>query len=167
MKRIEDVEALISDLRPAAVSRSLQDKVAADLEMDAQWMKPSTAPISRAKSKLWWQPMTWSAIGAAAAVVAMLVMPARQVPQAESTAQSTKASAPAALDAKRMMSVSTTREVLSAEDQGIRYNARNQPEQHLKVHGVERRIWIDPRDGSQYLIEIPIEDRMVLPADFQ
>ncbi len=167
MKKIPDIETLISDLRPAGVSRSLRERIAADLDMDEQWMKPEAVPAIRPQQKLWWQPMTWSAIGAAAAVVAMLVMPARNAPQSEVATQAASSKPPVLLDAKKMLPVSTTREVLSAEDQGIRYNAQNQPEQHLKVHGVERRIWIDPRDGSQYLIEIPIEDRMVLPANFQ
>ncbi len=95
MKKIPDIETLISDLRPAGVSRSLRERIAADLDMDEQWMKPEAVPAIRPQQKLWWQPMTWSAIGAAAAVVAMLVMPARNAPQSEVATQATQSKPPA------------------------------------------------------------------------
>lgn len=67
-----------------------------------------------------------------------------------------------------VMPVSTVREVMNAENQGIQYNAISRlPEQHMKIVSMERHAWIDPRDGAQITVEMPREDSVVLPVSFQ
>jgi hypothetical protein len=102
----------------------------------------------------------WATIGAAAAIVVMGL--------GEKASTTAHDAALAATPVPAVLPVSTIREVVEAQDEGIRYNAESRlPEQHMRIVSLERRAWIDPRDGAQITVEVPREDSIVLPVSFQ
>jgi hypothetical protein len=108
--------------------------------------------------------MLWTSLGAAAAVVLMSLASNDDVSGSGDlvVARGSTPSAPSVLP------VSTIREVVQAQDEGIRYNSSSRlPEQHMKIVSLERRAWIDPRDGAHITIEVPREDSVVMPVSFQ
>jgi hypothetical protein len=57
---------------------------------------------------------------------------------------------------------------MEAQDEGIQYNDVSRlPEQHVRLVSMERRAWIDPRDGAKIIVEMPREESVVLPVSFQ
>ena len=149
-----DIETLLAGLKPQGPSAALSRQVAKELELDRQWMH---LPAQAARQS-WWRPLSWSAMGAAAAVLAMSAFSGPEVPGASL----------AAAPAPSVMPVTTIREVVSAQDEGIQYNASSRlPEQRVKLMSVERHAWIDPRDGAHITLERPREDSVLLPVSFQ
>lgn len=146
-----DIESLLTSLSPARPSAALVERVDRELEQDLSWAR---AP--KRKSPTWWTPVMWSSLGAAAAVLVMSALPGEEV-STNSLAQNSS-----------VMPVSTIREVVDAQDQGIQYNDISRlPEQHVKLVSLERHAWIDPRDGAHITVELPREDSVVLPVSFQ
>lgn len=146
-----DIESLLTSLSPARPSAALVERVDRELEQDLSWAR---AP--KRKSPTWWTPVMWSSLGAAAAVLVMSALPGEEV-STSSLAQNSS-----------VMPVSTIREVVDAQDQGIQYNDISRlPEQHVKLVSLERHAWIDPRDGAHITVELPREDSVVLPVSFQ
>lgn len=146
-----DIESLLTSLSPARPSAALVERVDRELEQDLSWAR---AP--KRKSPTWWTPVMWSSLGAAAAVLVMSALPGEEA-STSSLAQNSS-----------VMPVSTIREVVDAQDQGIQYNDISRlPEQHVKLVSLERHAWIDPRDGAHIMVELPREDSVVLPVSFQ
>jgi hypothetical protein len=146
-----ELESLLQSMTPARPSAALAKCVDDELKSDLSW-----ARTSRGRVPSWLSPVMWASLGAAAAVMAMghLNEPEAPLPQ---VSQMTS-----------VMPVSTVREVMNAENQGIQYNAISRlPEQHMKIVSMERHAWIDPRDGAQITVEMPREDSVVLPVSFQ
>ncbi|MFM2177347.1 MAG: hypothetical protein RL015_1445 [Verrucomicrobiota bacterium] len=146
-----ELETLLQSLTPACPSAALAKRVDDELKSDLSW-----ARTSRGRVPTWLSPVLWASMGAAAAVLVMsgLHEPESMPPQ---VSQMTS-----------IMPVSTIREVMNAENQGIQYNATSRlPEQHMKIVSMERHAWIDPRDGAQITVEMPREDSVVLPVSFQ
>ncbi len=161
------VESLLQSLNPAPPSADLLARVEHELDLDSQWLDE---PVTRRKPR-WLAPTGWAVIGAAAAAVIAL---AGLLPLGNSGASRDQAaplvSAPGTGNHALPpgLPVSTIREVVSTQDQGIRYNDQSHlPEQHLKMISVERHAWIDPRDGAQITVEVPREEHVVLPVSFQ
>ena len=153
-----DVENLLRGLPPAAPSSALRTRVEHELDLDAQWLRPA---LKRRAPQRWLAPMGWGALGAAAAAVVMSVLP--QQPGAAPAATVAAAPTPPAI-----FPVTTIREVVDAKADGIRYNSQSHlPEQHVRLMSVERRAWIDPRDGAEITVETPREQSVVLPVNFQ
>lgn len=149
-----DLETLLSGLQPHGPSAALSRGVEKELEQDRQWM---LAPTSKRQSGL--TPVFWGALGAAAAVLVMSVMPGTEATSAPSVVS---------VSSPSVLPVSTIREVVGAQNEGIQYNAESQlPEQHVKLVSMERHAWIDPRDGAHITLEMPREDSVVLPVSFQ
>ncbi len=150
-----DLESLLTGLTPRAPSVEMRQRVAAEMELDRQWMR---APVRHRST--WRLPAFWASVGAAAAVLVMTVM---QPAATRSPASIARVSAP-----QSVMPVSTIREMVDAQDEGIQYNQESQlPEQHVKLVSVERHAWIDPRDGAHITVEMPREDSVILPVSFQ
>jgi anti-sigma-K factor RskA len=148
-----DLETLLQSLAPARPSPGLAERVDRELALDMSWAQ---TPLRRAPR--WWSPVMWSSVGAAAAVALMSLLPSGETPVL--VAQPSAGTA--------VMPVTTLREVVEAQDEGIRYNElSNLPEQHLKLVSLERHAWIDPRDGAHITVEMPREDSVVLPVAFQ
>lgn len=151
-----DLETLLSGLAPRGPSAALSQKVAKELDADRQWMH---TPV-RAKTHRWLGSVSWAAAGAAAAVLTMSLLSGTGDAGSGPTVASTPAPA--------LMPVTTIREVVSAENEGIHYNASSRlPEQRVRLMSVERHAWTDPRDGAQIILERPREESVVLPVSFQ
>jgi hypothetical protein len=151
-----DLENLLASLAPARPSAALEHRVNRELEQDLRWaLRPER------HSPRWLPPMLWTTLGAAAAVVVMSLTQVVQEPVGLASVPSTSA-------VPSVLPVSTIREVVDTQDQGIRYNETSRlPEQHMKIVSLERRAWIDPRDGAHITVEVPREDSVVLPVSFQ
>lgn len=146
------IESMLRGLSPAAVSPALSQRVDEELKLDMSWLHTSRSPRHNVK---WLSAAGWSALGAAAAVAVMGLLPHL------GTAPSPLAATP------RMLPVSTIREWENVQDEGIHYSKERLPEQHLRVIARERQTWIDPRDGAQMTVEFPREQKVVLPVSFQ
>jgi anti-sigma-K factor RskA len=159
-----ELENLLQSLTPAAPTTALQRRVEHELELDNQWMRAAPAPAQQRQKVPRWLPATsWGALGAAAAVLVMGLVPDR--PQ---TPTPTAAAVAALTPQSSVMPMTTIREVVDAQDQGIQYNTLSRlPEQHVKLVSVERHAWIDPRDGAEITVEVPREESVILPVSFQ
>lgn len=155
-----ELENLLASLAPARPGAALAQRVDRDLEQDMLW---ALSPAPRRATR-WLPPVCWTSLGAAAAVLVMSLTPAGSTAGHSSalTAATTIPASPA------LFPVSTIREIVDAQDEGIRYNAVSRlPEQHMKIVSLERRAWIDPRDGAHITVEMPSEDSLILPVAFQ
>lgn len=151
-----DIETLLSGLQPREPSANLNRAVAKELETDRQWMSDT----SERRRHSWLGAVCWSAAGAAATLAVMSVFSAGE-PSAP-TGPLVTVTPPSVLP------VTTIREVVAAEPEGIQYNANSRlPEQRVRLKSLERQIWTDPRDGAQITLERPREDSVVLPVSFQ
>ncbi|MEN3939993.1 hypothetical protein WJU23_01785 [Prosthecobacter sp. SYSU 5D2] len=151
-----ELETLLSGLPPRGPSAALSQRVAKELVTDRQWMH---TPLPDVKHR-WLGSVSWAAAGAAAALLTMSLLSG---PGEADTAPSF-----AAVPAPAVMPVTTIREVVSAENEGIHYNASSRlPEQRVRLLSVERHAWTDPRDGAQIILERPREESVVLPVSFQ
>jgi hypothetical protein len=149
-----DIESLLQSLSPAKPSNALTKSVDHELEQDLSW----AGTAKRAPNLNWFAPVMWTSLGAAAAVMVMGAMPVSLV----------NTGSPALSRVPSVMPVSTIREVMEAQNEGIQYNDVSRlPEQHVRLVSMERHAWIDPRDGAQITVEVPREDSVVLPVSFQ
>ena len=165
-----NLEHLLRTLTPAAPSAELTERVKHDFALATMFREAaeSATPLPAQQRT----PMTcasaalWAGVGAAAAVVVMLALPQGAARSSSgSTLASGKASGTQQLDA--IMPVSTTREWVGVEDQGIHFVTPDNPQRQMQVRTVERHRWIDPRDGAEYIIETPQVESVALPVKFQ
>ena len=148
-----EIEKLLSEMRPRAASAELEKRIEHDLAFTSGLRLIEGGAKPR---KMSWQPVAWIGLGAAAAFVIMSLSPANL-----------GTSGRAAIASGSALPVSSTREWINADDQGVRFNSEKLPERHLRLTSMERHEWIDPRDGAQISVEIPREDTVVLPVKFQ
>lgn len=162
-----NVEHLLRSLRPAAPSAELTQRVERDLKLAALFREAAPASVAaKPRRTLWQSHLTWAAIGAAAAVLVMSVMPARTGLQTGSELASQSQTAEAPLT-DRLLPVSSTREWVDLEDGGISFATPDSPQRQMRVHSLERHQWIDPRDGAEYTVEVPTVESVVLPVKYQ
>lgn len=157
-----DLERMLAGLAPVAVSSRLESRVERDLMIDSGLsVIDGGALVKPVKSKkiMWWHPVAWAALGAAAAVAVTSLGPVHARTRAVGLA-SVEHQAPS-------IPVSSTREWLNADDQGVHFNSQQLPERRLRLTSMERHEWVDPRDGAQITVEIPREDTVVVPVEFQ
>lgn len=173
-----EIENLLMGLTPAAPSARLGREVDRELEQDLSWARQDARGRS-GRVMRWLTPVMWSGLGAAAAVAVMMAaggpgadgdgtgpvvagVPAAGMVTPAGGASLVERAFPSVLP------VTTIREVVGAQDQGIQYNEQSLlPEQHVKLVSMERHAWIDPRDGASITVEMPREESVVLPVSFQ
>ena len=155
-----DLEQILAGLAPMPPSARLESRVERDLMIDSGLrVIDGGAPAKITRKTSWWQPVAWAALGAAAAIAVTGLGPSIGDPNRPGIA-STGASAQA-------LPINSTREWLNADDQGVQFNSEKLPERHVRLVSMERHEWVDPRDGAQIAVEIPHEDTVVLPVEFQ
>lgn len=154
-----DLEKMLASLVPMQPSARLESRVERDLMIDSGLrVIDGGAMMKPAKTKIaWWQPVAWAALGAAAAIAITSLGP---------TGAGTMSNGIASTNANTLP-VNSTREWLNADDQGVQFNSEKLPERHVRFVSMERHEWVDPRDGAQIAVEIPREDTVVLPVEFQ
>ncbi len=160
-----ELETLLRSMTPAAPSRELAGRVQHDMELMAAFRDAAAAsPVAAARQHpaRWLANVVWAGLGAAAAVVAMTFA------QHSVTASNTPVVAAAAVGAaSAVMPVSSTREWVDVEDMGISFATPGSPARQMKVLSMERHQWIDPRDGAEYTVEMPQEESVTLPIQYQ
>jgi hypothetical protein len=149
------LENLLLGLAPAAVTPALAQRVDEELKLDMGWLNTNSR---QRRAPRWLASASWAALGAAAAVAVMCYLPS---PSQTTPSAGTLATTPTVLP------VSTIREWEDVQNEGIHYNPQRLPEQHVRVITRDRQSWIDPRDGAQITVEIPREEKFVLPVAFQ
>ncbi|MFM2166504.1 MAG: hypothetical protein RIS79_875, partial [Verrucomicrobiota bacterium] len=155
------LENLLRSLAPAAVSPDLRNRVEEELRLDMSWLSQT---VKKPRAVRWLAPVTYAAMGAAAAIVVMSTFSSSITPPA-SVSKPGVASATA--PASGVMPISTIAEWDDVQDEGIRYTADRLPQKHVRVRGTERHLYIDPRDGAEIIVEYPREQSLVLPVNFQ
>jgi len=165
-----NLEHLLRSLKPAAPSADLAERVKHDLALADLFRESaessSRLPAQQSKRVMWATSAFWAGIGAAAAVVVMMVLPQGIAP-APGASQLATSSPSAAMSSSSIMPVSSTREWVGVEDQGISYSMPDNPQRQMRVRSVERHQWIDPRDGAEYTVEVPQVESVALPVKFQ
>jgi hypothetical protein len=156
-----ELENLLRSLAPAAVSPDLRTRVEEELRLDMSWLSQT---VQKPRAVRWLAPVTYAAMGAAAAIVAMSAFSGSITPPAPVSKPSIAA---ASGSSSGVMPVSTISEWDDVQDEGIRYTADRLPEKHVRVRGTERHLYIDPRDGAEIIVEYPREQSLVLPVSFQ
>ncbi|MBE7496209.1 MAG: hypothetical protein HS117_14800 [Verrucomicrobiaceae bacterium] len=156
-----DIENLLRGLPPAAASPALFQRVEEELRLDMSWLSSTT----RQKKIRWLAPLSYAALGAAAAIAVMAALPGITGPDTPAGSSGITAVTPAA--AGGLMPVSTISELDDIRDDGIHYGADQMPVKHLVVRGTERHVFIDPRDGAEVIVEYPRQQSLVLPVSFQ
>ena len=63
--------------------------------------------------------------------------------------------------------ISSSREFIKVNDDGINFSQLGQPERRLRVKSIERQQWVDPRDGAVYIVETPKEHAIAVPVNIQ
>ena len=153
-----DLEKMLAGLAPMPPSDRLESRVERDLMLGSSLrVIDGNAPV---KPKIvWWQPVAWAALGAAAAMMITSLSPNGAGTTTHGIAGTGASSA--------TLPVNSTREWLNADDQGVQFNSEKLPERHVRLVSLERHEWVDPRDGAQIAVEIPHEDTVILPVAFQ
>lgn len=154
-----ELETLLRTLAPAAPSPELARRVERDMELTAMFRHAApTEASSRRPLHAWLNRVTWTALGAAAAVT---VMSALQRPEKSSVVASI------ATPTLNAPVVTSSREWVSVDDAGIVYSEQGEPEHVVSVTSVERHRWVDPKDGAEYVLELPQKEAMYLPVSIQ
>lgn len=154
------LESLLQSMQPVAPGAELTQRVERDLALAAMFRTAKPAEVTQPKRTPWYVPATWATLGAAAAVLVMSALPPAAVPAGNAVAGAT-VSNPAVLP------VNTSREFVDVQEGSITYPKADAPQRQLRVRAVERHQWVDPRDGAQYTVEVPVENDVTLPVKFQ
>lgn len=148
----QEIESLLRSLSPAGAPSALEARVEREISVGRSLRVIEGAPTARMRA---WLPVAWASLGAAAAVVVLGVL----------ESQPRAASQPGAVASGQ--AAASVSEPIFVDDQGVRFNEDKLPERHLKFVSLERREWVDPRDGARISVEVPREETLVMPVEFQ
>jgi len=155
-----EIENLLRSMKPASPSADLAHRVERDMQLAELFQQGSgTASAAASRAASWSSRVAWCGLGAAAAVLLMSVL---QRP--ETVAPVVASITTPALSAPV---VTSSREWVSMDDGGIVYSEAGEPEHLVSVTSVERHQWVDPKDGAEYVIELPRQEAMYLPVSIQ
>lgn len=167
-----NIEHLLRTMRPTAPTAELtarveRDMALAELFRDAEPAAPAAVAHRVTKNGTWSSAFLWATLGAAAAVLVMMALPGGSVtpPRGDSIVSSVLPSATASSNG--VLPVSSSREWVAVEDQGISFATPDNPQRQMRVRSMERHQWIDPRDGAEYIVEVPQVESVALPVKFQ
>lgn len=164
-----ELETLLRSLTPGAPSRELAARVQHDMELMAAFRDAApagtAAETGRRQAPHWLASVVWAGLGAAAAVVVMTF--SQHSVTASNTPSLAVSASPAVGAAGAVVPVSSTREWVDVEDLGISFATPGSPARQMKVVSMERHQWIDPRDGAEYTVEVPQEESVTVPIQYQ
>jgi hypothetical protein len=154
-----DFEQQLRSLHPAPPPPSLEDRVTRDLALTP------TSQMVNARRTSWLERMLpglgWSALGASAAVVAMLALNLTR-----GTTDTPRPDLPARLAAAAEADVELEQQLLEIADEGIVEVSSAGPARQMRYHSVERRQWKGD-DGAITVVEIPREEVVLVPVSIQ
>jgi negative regulator of sigma E activity len=169
-------ESDLRRLRPAVPSSELSERVASQLSARTDEL----ALASRAPQRLerlsapavvdarpqqqfffWLRGLGWATAGACAALFAMrgteFFAPQSAAP----------GNPPAPVAITAFQSETSSRELLEAHDEGLRYDDEQQPQRQLRLTFLERHTWTNPGTGAVLHFEVPREDVVLTPVAMQ
>lgn len=165
-----NLEHMLRSMHPIAPSLDLTERVKHDLALADMFRSAAETatplPARQRKPLTWANAALWAGVGAAAAIVVMMVLP-QGLPLTKNVGPVATTTHGTAINPASIMPVSTTREWVDVEDQGIQFTTPDNPQRQMRVRSVERQRWIDPRDGAEYIIEVPQVESVALPVKFQ
>lgn len=150
----QEMESLLRSLSPAGAPPALEARVEREISVGRSLRVIEGAPTARMRA---WLPVAWASLGAAAAVIVLGVLESQPRAALQPGTVASGQAAPAA----------AVSEPIFVDDQGVRFNEDKLPERHLKFVSLERREWVDPRDGARISVEVPREETLVMPVEFQ
>ena len=169
-------ERKLRGVRPAPPSAELVERIAGQLSEvpeSAALTVPAEVRLERlpAAGRLragpargwssWWRGLGWAAAGACAALVAM-----RGVEYSRPSETSLR-SVPAPAATAEFQPETSSRELLDARDEGLRYDDEQAPQRQLRLTFVERHTWTNPVTGAVIHFEVPREDIVLTPVAMQ
>lgn len=146
----DEIEEYLARLVPAEPSAGLTRRVAHELEARAR-----LEPARRHHPWRWLAPLAWAGAGAAVTALAIISLGRTGGP----------AGTTAATDPPRPPT--HTREWIAADPPEIAFGNDSLPERRVRLMGVERHEWIDPKTGARMAVESPQEQVIAVPVSFQ
>jgi hypothetical protein len=162
-----DLEHELRTLTPAAPGPKLEKEIANELK-NATLRLPASAgvlPAVVSQAQLWWQRLTWAAVGAAAAVAVTLTLSARGPGELASSSQAPTVAAREE-EPHLFRPLHSQREVVASEDGGVIYDSQAAPTQVVRYSSVERHSW-ENAAGAVVEVEVPREDVLFVPVNYQ
>jgi hypothetical protein len=162
-----DLENELRQLRPAKPSAALEQAISREL---ATTSRAATSGVLPRREETFagrlLNGLCWALGGAAVAVVSVVAFnAANSAPANPIAAANTTPEAPAAPSV--FEPVTTTRELVDAEDGGLVYEADEGPSRIVMYRSRERHIWSNPSTGALVEVEVPRRDVMLVPVSFQ
>lgn len=169
-------ESDLRRLRPAVPSPALAERIADELSASTDNLAlaprapqrlerlPATALLDpRPQQSLfrWLRGLGWATAGACAALLAMrgTELFAPQPAPANNLQASVAATA--------FQAETSSRELIDARDEGLRYDDEQPPQRQLRLTFLERHTWTNPATGAVLHFEVPREDVVLTPVAMQ
>ena len=164
-----DLENELRALRPSAPPADLEKAIGVELARLAS-TTPTAGVIARPRESRLARllgGLCWAMGGAAAAVIATVYLSViKTAPQTEpvqmASAKRSQSAAPSYFEPTE-----SDRELLWAEASDLVYDEDEQPAQVLSYTSIERHVWANPTTGARLEVEVPREDRVLVPISFQ
>ena len=144
---LQQLEAELKNLRPAAPSVALRTRVQRELA-------PAGSPVARMRSSWWWL----AALPAAAAVALVFVLKSR--PPAGS-------GSPVAVTTPVFKPVTAQNVLYAADDEGLVTLDDGTPARRERLHFVDTITWRNPRTNASLIWSVPREEVRIVPVTFQ
>jgi hypothetical protein len=155
-----ELENELRSLRPIAPSPDLEDRIAADL---AARRVPASGvlarPIAARPIAGWLRSLGWAAAGAAALIALAMYWQEADRPAPPLAAEEEEAG--------EFVPAESERELIDADDSGIRYVDGEGPVREMRFRSLERYAWVNPETGARVEVEVPREDVVLLPVAMQ
>jgi hypothetical protein len=163
------IENMLRSLVPTSPSPELYERVAHDFALAAKFRDADILPLGNVAHprKPLFQPLTWATFGAAAAVVIMSTMQYAHYHTRSGGESLVETQKTAPHLTTEIPEITSSREFVKVNDDGINFSQAGQAQRQLRVKSIERRQWVDPRDGAVYIIETPREHAIVVPVNVQ
>lgn len=145
-----EIEEYLARLEPAAPPAGLGRRIAHELEARSR-----LEPTRLHSPWRWLAPLAWASAGAAVAVSVIGALGRTGGP------------APTAAATDPPQPPTHTREWIAADRPEIAFGYDSLPERRVRLMGVERHEWIDPKTGARMAVESPQEHVIAVPVSFQ
>ena len=165
-----DLEKELRSLRPKNPSAQLAERIAVDLKAPRTTAaEPAAGLISRpAKPRdlpRLLRPWLAALCGAAVVLISTVAFTFWKRPAPENLAsQGTSAPTISGLSETPDESID---ELIATTDEGLVYDAGEEPQRQVRITYLERHTWTNPQTGAVVEIEVPREDIVLMPVAMQ
>jgi len=169
-----ELESELRKLRPAAPSHALADGIARELAACVSIVAPLPGFRAGARPEptqvpwlaRWLDRLLWSGLGAATAMLALLLSYNPPKPGVAQVAQPSSRQVPrepVQMDASALQPVIASEDDLGWRDEGVRFDAHGQPMLKLSRTAVERHAWADLENAGVVQMEQPRQEVLWVP----